>query len=685
MSHLSKIFSFVPPALFLFIMPAFSQLQGKIEIVPGTNSIRVSVVPDVTFNVSQSNTDNAVVTLRATSGKLQVSNFQSISGVWSSATPVIAPPESPAFDYFIFNLTSPLTTITYTAGNPLPLFSFENGYGCSLVEIIDNNTDPFLSNSSGFDITNTFSVVGAGSGQNAYAGNTMVSSVNCPPLSLSAVAGQNPVRCHGDLTSISLQAFGGEEPYEVSWINQTTGLSGDDVIPDFEGILDFPYMDPGNYIFTIHDARDSVGQANLLVAQPALLTIEVEAFDATCNGSLDGVAFVNKASGGTVANDYQYFWNTNPTVSSESIGFLDPGTYSVTVMDDNGCSASGSVEVGTYFVIFPNPHLTDISCAGAKDGVIDLYPVSPNPPYTFEWSSNVTTGDFSSAWQLEPGYYAVTITDATGVCSATAEYLVEEPPAIEVDYRMEEPRCFGDKAYISIIAVENATEPWKASIIGLGDFTEATEFEVVPGMPQRLVVEDAKGCRTTEDFLIPAKREMSIELGDNQSIKFGEEVDFNAQLFPLDNVTFEWSPTEGLSCSDCPYPIAKPTDNITYRLRMTDTSGCEISDFVSVLVRKSRDIFIPNAFSPNRDGINDKFIPYAGFEVKAIRSMQVFDRWGNMLFSSAHSFLPNDPDSGWDGSARGKTMPTGAYLYTMNVEFIDGEIILYSGDVMLME
>lgn len=500
------------------------------------------------------------------------------------------------------------------------------------------------------------------------------------------LADQNPVACHGDLTGVSIQALGGQAPYQVMWLNMTTGLSGDEIIADFEGSVYIPYMDAGNYSFTIKDALDSLGSYNYNIVQPAPLSLELYSFNATCNGSYDGVAIVEDVDGGTVVNgNYQYYWNVDPTKSQEMIGFLTTGIYTVTVVDDNACSISGSIEVLPEFVVYPNPSITDISCAGASDGVIDLYPISPYEPFTFNWSSNVQTGNnLSSAWQLGPGYYTVTITDGTGVCSATASYTIEEPAAIEVDYSLTEPRCHGDMGKINILAVENAVEPWQATIIGQGDFMEAMEFEVVPGMPQRLVIEDGNGCKISEDFLVPDKQAMMVELGDNHSIKFGENIDFDSQIFPLQNVSFEWSPADGLSCTDCPYPIAAPIDNITYQLRMTDTAGCEMKDFVSVFVRKSRDIFIPNAFSPNKDGVNDKFIPYAGFEVKAIKSMQVFDRWGGLIYNSPQTFLPSDSSFGWDGSARGKELPTGAYLYTMNVEFIDGETVMYSGDVVLM-
>jgi hypothetical protein len=65
--------------------------------------------------------------------------------------------------------------------------------------------------------------------------------------------------------------------------------------------------------------------------------------------------------------------------------------------------------------------------------------------------------------------------------------------------------------------------------------------------------------------------------------------------------------------------------------------------------------------------------------------MKVYDRWGGKMFESKQAFKPNDPDAGWQGMAREKPADPGLYLYTMNVEFIDGEIILFSGEVNLMK
>lgn len=684
MSSVYRFLSFVPPTLF-FVLPLFSQVQGKLEQIPGSNTFQVSIISTVDWSPPESVTSSAQLTMRATAGKLEVTNVQNQNGVWSLDTPVTEPAEAPGYDYFSFYLSTPMSTLDLVSGQEIPLFSFENNGGCVYVEIVDNSSDPFMPpNSMSVNIGNTFSMAGA-PGQNAYEGNSAEVAVECPPLSLNFIPANNPVPCFGDATSVTIEAVGGVEPYSVYWEGLTTGGFGTNPINDFEGSTSFANFFGGTYRLTIIDALDSAYQVEVEILQPDLLEIEVTGDPASCNGSMDGQAFVSDVDGGTALVDYQYYWNTNPTVSSQSIGFLDPGTYSVTVVDDNGCSAEESVSISTFGLIFLNEELSDISCFGANDGVIDLYPVSLNGPFEFEWSSNVFTGNFSSAWQLSAGTYSVTVTDNTGICSETATFEIAEPEQIEVDYRMTEPECYGDDGYVDILAVSNAIEPWHAEIIGNAMEVVPNTFAVDAGVPMRLIVTDTNGCEISEDFLIPGKQELFVELGADLSIKYGEKVRLQADIFPNQNVELQWSPSTGLSCDDCLEPEVLTFESTSYRLQLIDSSGCVAEDQISIAVNKSRDIFIPNAFSPNYDGINDTFCPFGGFGVVSIQSMQVFDRWGGLVYSKREAFDPKaEPKAGWDGTAQGKPVDPGTYLYTMNVEFIDGEVILYSGEVNLM-
>ena len=104
-----------------------------------------------------------------------------------------------------------------------------------------------------------------------------------------------------------------------------------------------------------------------------------------------------------------------------------------------------------------------------------------------------------------------------------------------------------------------------------------------------------------------------------------------------------------------------------------------------MVVLPKRAVYIPSAFSPDNDGINDIFQIFArpGI-VENIHTFQIFDRWGNLLFEQT-DFLPNNPSFGWDGIFRGKLMNNAVFAWYAQIEFIDGETELFEGDVTLLK
>jgi gliding motility-associated-like protein len=113
-----------------------------------------------------------------------------------------------------------------------------------------------------------------------------------------------------------------------------------------------------------------------------------------------------------------------------------------------------------------------------------------------------------------------------------------------------------------------------------------------------------------------------------------------------------------------------------------DENGCSASDDITVVVIKDRPVYIPSAFSPNDDGINDVFTVYGGKSVTEIKSFLVFNRWGESVHEY-FGFSPNDPAAGWDGTHRGEKMQPAVFTWYAEVAFIDGRIELYKGDVTL--
>ena len=116
---------------------------------------------------------------------------------------------------------------------------------------------------------------------------------------------------------------------------------------------------------------------------------------------------------------------------------------------------------------------------------------------------------------------------------------------------------------------------------------------------------------------------------------------------------------------------------------ITDIFGCTASDQLTLIVQKPASLYVPSAFSPDGDGLNDRLMVYAGNDVVRIGMFRILDRWGEQIFM-ASDFLPNDPAFAWDGTFRGQVLQPGIFVYVLEVLYIDGKRKVFSGDVSLM-
>ncbi len=150
--------------------------------------------------------------------------------------------------------------------------------------------------------------------------------------------------------------------------------------------------------------------------------------------------------------------------------------------------------------------------------------------------------------------------------------------------------------------------------------------------------------------------------------------------FPVSSIT--WSPAEGLSCNDCLNPEASPNENTEYQATLRDENGCEIVVRIRVVVRNRNDINLPNSFSPNSDGVNDRFrIESPSADLRVITFI-IYDRWGNKVFSESDKSAQDM--TGWDGRYKGQDLMPGVYVYHLSYETSDGRKGHQSGDLTLI-
>jgi gliding motility-associated-like protein len=147
--------------------------------------------------------------------------------------------------------------------------------------------------------------------------------------------------------------------------------------------------------------------------------------------------------------------------------------------------------------------------------------------------------------------------------------------------------------------------------------------------------------------------------------------------------TYSWSPSQDLSCADCPTPVAYIKKDVCYVLNATNIYGCSGEDTMCIKVFcENGQVFIPNTFTPDNDGINDKFL-VRGKGIKSIKHFRVFNRWGEIVFER-NDFPPNQPSFGWDGKVRGVLSTPDVYVYTAEVVCENDVLFTYKGNVTVI-
>ncbi|RYY86365.1 MAG: PKD domain-containing protein [Chitinophagaceae bacterium] len=146
---------------------------------------------------------------------------------------------------------------------------------------------------------------------------------------------------------------------------------------------------------------------------------------------------------------------------------------------------------------------------------------------------------------------------------------------------------------------------------------------------------------------------------------------------------YSWSPADNLNCATCPQPTATPSFNTLYTVTATDSNSCRNTARVQVLVLcQGARVFVPNTFSPNGDGHNDRFF-VEGKGLARLKSLRIFNRWGEVVFE-ARDFPVNSASYGWDGMYKGQKAAPDVYVYQLEVFCENSEVLKLEGNVALI-
>ena len=468
----------------------------------------------------------------------------------------------------------------------------------------------------------------------------------------------NDPSCLGNdgLISVFIDETTGVAPWTVELFEDMALV---ETVQSTGGTTDFDNLLPGNYSVTVSDLGGCSYTNDFVINGPQPTLFEVSDDQIIC---LTGTAVLEAWSEDDVNGTWTYTWDNGLGVgSSVSVSPAVTTTYTVFATDDNGCDADPlEVEVEVREPLSVEIDGPTMLCAGVNSQFEVINSDGGLAPYTYDWTYNgqaIGSGDVIDYQAAITGDYCVSITDACETPAVTACALLEIEQAIPVVFESDTTVAC-NPASIQFTSLVDETL-YNSSLWNFGDGTGSSELNPAhgygnPGLYDvSLQIVSNFGCTYNAEIqnmisILPAP-----QVGYDATPQPATVPDTEIQFFDAsanDVVAYYWvfDTLNVLGTSTAQNPVFQfPYDVGGYypvSLTVMDTNNCTNTVVRTIVVNDLFNLFIPNAFSPNNDGINDIF-RIEGTDIDASRfKLQVFDRWGGIVFETT------DPEVGWNGS-----------------------------------
>lgn len=354
------------------------------------------------------------------------------------------------------------------------------------------------------------------------------------------------------------------------------------------------------------------------------------------------------------------------------------GLYEAQFTAASGCDSTHYIQLTVLDTPSVDIPVSLLSCETGSGSLLAAG-AGGSPPYAYAWSNGAAGMENEG---LPPGTYTVTVTDSQG-CSAEGTGLVlDSLPVLELQVATDSASCF-DTADGTLIAeaASGGTPPYQYSLDG-AVYQSSPVFTGLPAGPYTLYMQDAEACEDSLSATIGAPPPLSLSLPPDTTLQLGDSIAI-VPAYGGQPDFFDWSPATFLNCADCPSPTATPSETVRYFLTIGNGANCTLTEAITIFVEKPRRIYIPNAVSPNGDGVNDVFRLYPGRGVERILSTRIFDRWGELVFE-AENYVPDNVQPTWDGAFRGEMMQSAVFTYVVEVQFVDGVVLPFTGALHLV-
>jgi gliding motility-associated-like protein len=367
--------------------------------------------------------------------------------------------------------------------------------------------------------------------------------------------------------------------------------------------------------------------------------------------------------------------NQNPI--SHPYDFHPPGgtTLAKLTLYKGTCPNNPPIEhpVTIYQLIsdFTRLNGTDSSICFTSGDIYHFDNISSGGYTTWGWDfgDNTTSSDFNPDHKyLVPGNYDVTLAIANATCKDTIRktaYVYPNPVVLGIGDTV----CDGNTLQLHVANPNAAsTYTWSPST-GLSNINDLNPTANIPSTLTYTLTE------TTQDGCVDSTSVTGIVIEPDwmhdwdTTIVIGDYATLPAHGRPV--YSFLWTPTDSLSCLNCDYPKTNPLSDITYTVQVSDVRNCYNPSYLyTVKVHPETFIKMPTAFSPNGDGNND-ILYVTGWGIKELKSFQIFNRWGQLIYSSS------DIAEGWNGKYKGSFQNEDVYVYKITgIDWRDKELHL---------
>jgi gliding motility-associated-like protein len=344
---------------------------------------------------------------------------------------------------------------------------------------------------------------------------------------------------------------------------------------------------------------------------------------------------------------------------------------------------------------------------GCADTVYKVVNIRPSPNINAGADVRICKGQSiqlqaagASGWQWSPLQHLSCITCANPVanpavtttyvakgtnnfgCSVSDTLIVNVVQPVDVTVSGNDTICIDQQTQLFAAGASNYA--WSPAS-GLSSSTIANPIAKPATTTQYMVIgSDQYKCFSDTAYVTVAVGSYpTVNLGSGALVVAGTPVVMDPILTNGPFLNYTWTPVQNLSCTNCPKPIATINTNITYKLEVENVYGCMASDTISYTVQceEASQLFVPNAFSPDNDGLNDVLM-VRGKGLASVKYFRIFNRWGQLVFEK-NNFNPNDPNHGWDGKVNGVPANPEVYVYTAEVVCTAGGVFVKKGNVTL--